>query len=435
MTEKTPSDDDDGAKAADASDSKDSNDDAVTAKDASAHDDAVAPGELADDAAGDTAGSPDTDSGEPTPATEASGDAPRRSRLPLLAALFATIVAVAAIGGVALQMFAEDGPDPLALDNQSAIEQLKRDLAATRSDIDETGDSLAELRDSSRAAGDAVDELQQTLNERLRPLEAVPGRLSSLESSLSALQGISSGLRDSWLLSEAEYYLQIANAQLQLARNPALARIALELADERLVSLGNPALTDVRRAIADERRQIEALEMSDIEGAALTIASLADAVETLPLESDVVRQDPASAAVAEDLSGIDRALATMKNSLSNAISIRRTDEAAKTLLPPDAAYFLQSNLMLQLQSARLAMLRGERTLFTQSLDDAAEWINEYYDTDVVSVQSALATIDDLKDTRFSPTMPDISRSLALLRQYIALSASERNAPVGNGPAQ
>lgn len=391
------------------------------------------------DAGGDTGDSAtEAPHDDAAPAAGNDGDteektAARPSRVPLLLALVAALVSLLALAGVATLWLADRGPDELALDNQSALERLRGDLAANARDIDATRDALDELRSANAATGDAVDALQRTLNERLRPLEAVPGRLSSIESSLSALQGISSGLRDTWLLSEAEYYLQIANAQLQLARNPALARIALELADERLVSLGNPALTDVRRAIADERRELQAIETTDVEGAALTLASIADAIGTLPLEANVVQPDLDDDGVADNLSGTDRALATVKNALSSAISVRRTDEPAKTLLPPDAAWFLQNNLMLQLQTARLALLRGERTIFEQSLDDAAEWINEYYDTDSRTVRSTLSNIASLRDTRFSASLPDISRSLALLRQYMSLSASERNVP-GSGAA-
>lgn len=386
--------------------------------------------------AGDTVTEAPRDDDAPAAGNDGDAEgktATRPSRVPLLLAVVAALVSLLALAGVATLWLADRGPDALALDNQSVLERLRGDLAANARDIDTTRDALDELRSANAATGDALDALQRTLNERLRPLEAVPGRLSSIESSLSALQGISSGLRDTWLLSEAEYYLQIANAQLQLARNPALARIALELADERLVSLGNPALTDVRRAIADERRELQAIETTDIEGAALTLASIADAIGTLPLEANVVQPDVDDDGVADNLSGTDRALATVKNALSSAISVRRTDEPAKTLLPPDAAWFLHNNLMLKLQTARLALLRGERTVFQQSLDDAAEWINEYYDTDSRTVRSTLSNIASLRDTRFSASLPDISRSLALLRQYMSLSARERNVP-GNGAA-
>ncbi|MCB1844726.1 MAG: uroporphyrinogen-III C-methyltransferase, partial [Halioglobus sp.] len=344
----------------------------------------------------------------------------KTSRMPLLLALTALLLAVLGLAGVAWQSLATRDPDELASRNGAALERLSEQLRDSKERLEGSEQALAALRSSIAEGDNSLSSLTRTLNDRLRPLEAVPGRLSNIESSMSALQGISSGLRDTWLLSEAEYYLQIANAQLQLASNVSLAQIALKLADERLVSLGNPALTDIRRALADELRQLDALGEADTEGAALTLSSLAGAVESLPLKTDITQTSRPDPAIDQELSGMARAWASVRSSLSNVISVRRSDQPVKPLLPPDAAYFLRSNLTLQLQAARLALLRGEQTLFRQSLDDAANWIGEYYDAHSMPVRSALDTIRELRLTEFRPAPPDISGSLALLRQFMSL---------------
>jgi uncharacterized protein HemX len=122
---------------------------------------------------------------------------------------------------------------------------------------------------------------------------------------------------------------------------------------------------------------------------------------------------------------MQRALASLKNAMSDVVSVRRSDDAVTPLLPPDAAYFLRTNLTLQLQIARLAMLRGEQSLYEQSLDDAAQWLVEYYDTERPAVGSALDTIGELRNARFVAAQPDISSSLLLLRRYMALQARDR----------
>jgi uroporphyrin-3 C-methyltransferase len=104
--------------------------------------------------------------------------------------------------------------------------------------------------------------------------------------------------------------------------------------------------------------------------------------------------------------------------------VRRTDEELTPLLSPDAAYFLRANLALKFQAARLALLRGEQGVFEQSLDDAADWLREYYDADSSAVASALDTISVLRDESVSVTPPDISGSLQLLRQYRTLRNAE-----------
>jgi len=93
------------------------------------------------------------------------------------------------------------------------------------------------------------------------------------------------------------------------------------------------------------------------------------------------------------------------------------------LMTPEAAYFLRTNLALQLQAARLALLRGEQAVFQQSLDDASAWLELYYDRESAQVASALQTIAEIRDSMFTVTTPDISVSLRLLRQYETLAES------------
>ncbi len=80
---------------------------------------------------------------------------------------------------------------------------------------------------------------------------------------------------------------------------------------------------------------------------------------------------------------------------------------------------MRANLALQLQAARLALLRGEEAIFERSLDDAAAWLTEYYDTKSTPVQSALQTIANIRGSALSVAIPDISESLRLLRQFNA----------------
>ena len=117
--------------------------------------------------------------------------------------------------------------------------------------------------------------------------------------------------------------------------------------------------------------------------------------------------------------------------MDGVISVRRVDEDVRPLIAPEAAYFLRTNLALQLQAARLALLRNEQAVFQQSLDDASAWLEEFYDPESSRVTGALATIAEIRDGLFDVDAPDISQSLRQLRQYSRLSGSDsqERAPV------
>lgn len=379
---------------------------------------------------------PDTVRDDPAARADAvdSTAAPRPSRMPLVISSLALLVALVAVAASAFIWLGERGTDDDAAGNEAVIADLQEALQDLDDALDSSRRQVSALgeRDSEleRNVESGIERVERLLQEQQRAFEAVPGRLSRVEASLEALQGISTGVRDTWTLAEAEYFMEIANAQLNLARNPELALVALELADERIAKLAAPGLTGVRQALADELLALESLEAPDIEGAALTLASLAGTVESLPLREGIVPPGQQPVDVADELSGMERALASLKSAMSDVVSVRRTDQPVRPLLPPDAVYFLRTNLKLQLQAARLALLQNEQALFEQSLDDAAAWLQEYFDPETTPVRSTLETINELRASHFSLMRIDISRSLTLLRRYVALQARERDAATG-----
>ena len=350
----------------------------------------------------------------------------KRSRLPLMTALLSLIVAAVALAAVAwLAMTRQPVAEPYVQDT-SAVTALEAQVAAAERSMKQLGDRLEALGNRDVVSSRELADIQQQMERRVQLYESLPGRMDNVEDTMTAIRGISTGVRDTWLLAEAEYYMQIANAQLQLAGNPHLARLALLQADERIRQLANPALTNIRRTLATELQALESMDRSDIEGITLTLASLADVVESLPLRSDVTPTAADAVEHGEELSGYDRAVESLRSTMSGVVSVRRTDENIRPLIAPESAYFLRANLALQLQTARLALLRSEKTVFQQSLDDAASWLGEFYDPDSAQVQGAQKTISEIRESMIDIETPDISESLRQLRQYSALAASPEN---------
>ena len=343
-------------------------------------------------------------------------------------AWLALVLAAAALTWIAYQGLTGSVDDSALSIQTTQIEQMRESLHAIRQATDANDEKIAGLTDKADRRDERIQTIEVQLAEQLQRLESMHARLGSLEGSMAELKGTSSGLRDSWLLAEAEYYMQIANAQLQLADNPKLATLALQLADEKVAQLANPALTGIRRALAGELRALDAIESPDIEGIALALSSLAGVVDSLQLNQEVETPDAAPVAVGPELTGMDRMFASLRRTASEMVSIRRTDESVRPLIAPEAQYFLRANLALQFQTARIALLRGEQALFDQSLDDAASWLNSYYDAESAPVRSALQTISEMRQSVTPVAFPDLSESLRLLREYRDMSTDSSQPP-------
>jgi len=345
-----------------------------------------------------------------------------------LVALLALLLSVIALAAAGYGYWREiSAADATAAETGAQISNLTASIAATQELLRSIEENVSALGTADAERSAAIRQINRELDERLQRIESVPGRLSTVEATLSALQGISTGARDAWLLAEAEYYMQIANAQLQLANNPELAMLALTHADERILQLADPRLTNVRQALSDELRSLEVMEKPDTAGITLTLASLASVVESLPLQQEAAARaaDPDSG-VDPGLSGMDRAWASVRNAIDGVVKVRDVEDASPALAAPEAQYFLRANLALQLQAARIALLRGEETIFRQSLTDADAWLGDYYDVDSTAVQSARETIAEIRDSVTRVAIPDISGSLRLLRQFNALTEAARD---------
>ncbi len=333
-------------------------------------------------------------------------------------ALFLALLTLAAVG----YMIVEDRRTRAVEEASSqSLERLAGRVDESRDSLSSLDDSLRDLVSSDETLDSRIAGLQDEFEQRAELLDSLPGRMSNLENSVAALQGASAGARDTWLLAEAEYYMQIANAQLQLGNNPQLAMLALEMADERVVQMANPALTDVRRALADELAALEAMEKPDLQGATLTLASLARVVDSLPMRPVGRTADEPATDADEEAGAAGRAWASVKEAMSGLVKVTPPDEETRALLTPDTARLIRSNLALQLQAARLALLRGEQAIFEQSLEDADALLEQYFDSGSAQVASAQDTLAEIRDSMVAVTAPDISESLRLIRQFRVLS--------------
>ncbi|MEM8682095.1 MAG: uroporphyrinogen-III C-methyltransferase [Pseudomonadota bacterium] len=336
----------------------------------------------------------------------------------------AITVSVLALPAVGWLLWNDLTAGDAASESDAVIARLEARLDSSRETITALDARLAELAAENDALKQDIDGVSERLIDPTALLGNLPGRTSALERGLASLQGVSAGTRDNWLLAEAEYFLQIANAQLQLADNPALASAALQQADQRMADLSNPAYTEVRSVIADEIARLDSVNTVDITGLSMTLASLSRVVDTLPVQrigEDLAPED--DAAIDAEESGPARAWSAVKETLSGAIKVTSPEEAGSPLLTLEAETLLRSNLSLQLQSARLALLKGEREIFDQSLDDIDNLLVNYFDVSELPVQSARETIAEMRINPALQGLPDISGSLNLLRQYRVLEQS------------
>ncbi|UCE89104.1 MAG: uroporphyrinogen-III C-methyltransferase, partial [Pseudomonadota bacterium] len=136
--------------------------------------------------------------------------------------------------------------------------------------------------------------------------------------------------------------------------------------------------------------------------------------------------DPASAAehraqleADPQLESWEDALHGVGEVLRSLVVVREHDKPIQPLLGPEQRFYLGQNLKLQLEQARVALLRGEPRIYAERIAQAQAWIEEYFDTDHAATQQALATLKDLAGKDVRPALPDATSALRALASYQA----------------
>jgi uncharacterized protein HemX len=228
--------------------------------------------------------------------------------------------------------------------------------------------------------------------------------------------------RIGWVLAEVEYLLLIANHSLQLQQDVATAIAALEAADSRLLDTGDPGTIESRSKIRDEIQSLKAMQQPDIVGMAARLSSVIKASASLPIKYTQVNSKEKIAALIEkkashDAADLQQAGRDFLHELRSLVALRQLEERPKALMTPKEQFFLQQNLQLKLETARRSLLMGQTTLFVNSIDEAVQWLEAFFDLEVSQVRQAVEELKTLQSMTITNTMPDISGSIKVLRSY------------------
>jgi len=299
---------------------------------------------------------------------------------------------------------------------------LWKELQQTKADLAEMGNN-AQVQSGLRAGNiaameNAIKQLGQKQNEQ--------------SDALASLYRDTQGNNEDWAIAEVEYLLIIAMHRLLLEEDVMTALAAMEAADLRLKGLGDPGLLPVRKQLTTDMNQLRAVNHPDIAGMAIYLADMVDLSADLPLKSEVTTNTIAAHSLDEDQAndGVDvdpfwkRLPKIIWLEIKSWVVIKRTGDVNQALLLPSEEYFLTQNLRLELESARLSVLRADSGNLRASVVLIQSWLRQYFDTSDSAVMNVMETLDQMQAIELKPALPDISSSVESLRAYLRYVASE-----------
>lgn len=363
----------------------------------------------------------------PAAAAPAAEPAPRGGRGALVLAVIALLLALAAgLGAYFLWENLSVMQRELQAQQAQGLEAARQELEGA---IEERGGALEQrLGEQTGAMQQTVEAIEKQQAALAKDQDALTSRQEDLQRTLRTTLERMGQRHEGWLVEEAAYLLRIAAHRVELARDPQTASSALEAADMRLRETGDSAFVPVRQAIADQLRALDTVEQPDVTGISVKLGSLVRSVDELPLRGGFKRPEPGQATDPAEREPVDLTTADGWRDLAGQLwaDIRglvtfRRDGAAgqQPLLPPEQQYYLRQNLRLQLEQAQLALLRGEPTVYKQSLEQARAWAQEYFVEDSAAVASLLEDVQALAEQPVRAELPDISEPVRVLREVRA----------------
>lgn len=289
-------------------------------------------------------------------------------------------------------------------------------------------DAVDQRLDSDQTQLNALGKQLESISTRVGNVETankqdVDQLQKRVEASVAQMQANLGTSSKDWLYAEVEYLLRLANQRVIMEGNVQGALTLFRDADNIIRQSEGITAFDLRRAIADNIAQLEAVSEVDVDGIYVRLSALAGQVEQLQQQKQVFKPHAVAPHQGTPGTGFTAQLIdTLKAAgarLATLVDFRRNGERIKPVLPPKEEYYLRQNLVLKIQMAQLALLRGDQPVYANSLSEAQDWVKLHFDQGDPVTVAMLKELSNLAAIDIARKMPDVSSSLKEVRKLMA----------------
>lgn len=276
---------------------------------------------------------------------------------------------------------------------------------------------FSELAGRLEQSRGTLEQLQGQAGEDQATINALQGSVRSLEQRLSTnesgLLNVAASTQNSSVeldIAEVDYLLRVANERLQLFADPVAADLALQAADMQIEAMDDPMFLSVRQRIASARQTLAAVPRVDRVQLSASISDMQSQLPGLQFRGEEAVQE--APLLADDAGWWE----SFKYTLSSLVTVRRRAPEDESMLSLDDKDYLRQGLWLQLESARLALMRNDSSAYNGSLDRLRGTVEQFFHTGSAAVQTLLLETTKLQQVDIAPAMPDISAPWTQFRQ-------------------
>ena len=312
----------------------------------------------------------------------------------------------------------------LMLSFDESLNQTTKQIEATASALSENNQVIDSIITDQKKMTDFF-KTQVTILEQLQNKSITQQQiLTDLQNQVALIPSVPTDDRNNWLVSQAKYFLTMAQAELSLFGNQTSAQSALRSAQRSIQLLPGRYLL-INQAIE------LALSKLDPEGSTIKknqiIARLqnVDSSFVLLLSNKInMNQIEKQSTTKKTFGLVLRAAGTKITKAIEELIIVRTDGDARSLkLSKTQEQIMKSMVSLNLNMARIAILQNNDDQFQSSLEDCEELIKQTLSINTTGITEQppgvvklLNEFKQLKDFRLKPIIPEIQDAITLLEE-------------------
>lgn len=291
-----------------------------------------------------------------------------------------------------------------------------------KKNLDETLVSQSNLNEKNKNLENDVQQLRKNYQELTQTLQKQQQELQQQLKDLS--QANTSPVSDAaWKMSEIDYYLTLAQLNLQYHHRAESARLLLEVANKQLTTLNDAKYTALKQEINKNIQALATLNEDSSQEVLTEIKELRLQIVALPSDIASMKTIPlntTSLAVVEEDKVVEpsfwqRAWQQAAVQLEKIVTVRRIDDKTFPSLTLLQQYTLQFYVDFLLKMTEIAVLQQNQKIYQFSLSQLQEIIKRYYTATIstTDMTKLMDKIDQLKSKDLIANLPNINNTLAL----------------------
>lgn len=233
--------------------------------------------------------------------------------------------------------------------------------------------------------------------------------------------GPSSRGRDHSSILDAQYFVKLANDQLLLTNDLPQTLNFLNQAQTELNKVVDPQAESLKKAVAQDIAALKNLPAPSLTNVYLSLSSLKHQLEKLPLLVVPVQNSEASAppAAPATLSLWEKGLQRIGTILRQMVVVYHLP-TPKTppFITPDQRPYIYESLQSTLSDAGWAVLHHDSEIYHSNLQQAAEWIRQYFSINSPLTQAVLTELQALQAVSIQPAKEVVLGSPKVFQDYL-----------------